>query len=134
LIKDRELGERTHDREQQCRHRGVIAGEGELLLHELHLHAAGGERADGGTEVVQVAGQPVHRVDHHGVAVADEGEHRRQLRPVEVLAGDMVGEGPVDLDALELPISILLQGADPDVADALTVDARLLTSKCQVEI
>jgi hypothetical protein len=53
---------------------------------------------------------------------------------VEVLAGDMVGEGPVDLDALELPISILLQGADPDVADALTVDARLLTSKCQVEI
>jgi len=42
---------------------------------------------------------------------------------VQIFAGDVVGEGAVDLDAVELPVGVLLQGADPDVADALTVDA-----------
>ncbi len=82
--------------------------------------------------VVEVAGQTVHRVDHDGVAVADEREHRCQPWPVQVLAG----EGAVDFDAVELPVGVLLQHAGRDlqhagrdIADALTVDARLLVEE-----
>jgi len=34
-----ELRERAHHRHQQRRHRGVLAGERQLLLDELHAHA-----------------------------------------------------------------------------------------------
>jgi hypothetical protein len=105
-------------REQQGGHGAVVAGEGELLLHELHPHAACGEAADGRAQVVEVAGQAVHGVHEDGVAVADEGEHRLQLRAMEVFAGDVVGEGPVEFDAVELAIGVLVQGADPCVNPA----------------
>jgi len=118
------LGECAHDRKQECGHRGVVTGEGELFLYELDLDTAGGEAAHSGAQVVEVAGQPVHRVHHHGVTLADELQHRRQLRPVQVLARHVVGEGAVDLDAVQLPVGVLLQGADPGVADPLTVDDR----------
>lgn len=53
-----ELGERAPHRQHQCGHRGVIPGEGELFLHELDLHAA-----DGGTQVVEIAGETFHQVN-----------------------------------------------------------------------
>ncbi len=34
-----------------------------------------------GAQVVQVAGEPVHQVHQHGVAVPDERQQRQQLRP-----------------------------------------------------
>jgi len=77
-----ELCERTHHRQQQRGHGGVVTGEDELLLHELHLHAAGGQTADDGAQVVEVAREPVHRMHDDGVAVADELQHRLELGPV----------------------------------------------------
>ncbi len=118
----RELGERAHDRERQGGHRGVLAGEGELFFDELDLDTAVGECSDGGAEVVEVAGQSVHRVHEYGVAVADEGEHGRQLRALKIFAGHVVGKGPVHVDTVELPHRVLLEGADSGVPDALTVD------------
>jgi len=41
---------------------------------------------------------------------------------VQVFAGDVVGERPIDGDAVELTVGVLLEGADSGVADALTVD------------
>jgi hypothetical protein len=48
-------------------------------------------------------------VHEHGVAVADEGVHRVQLGAVEVFAGYMAGDGPVEFHALELADGVLLQ-------------------------
>jgi hypothetical protein len=61
------------------------------------------------------------------VPVAHEADHRVQLGPVQVLPGQPVGEQPVQLDAVQLPAGVLLQGADPDVPDALTADDPLPT-------
>jgi len=61
-------------------------------------------------------------VHDHGVAVADEAEQGLELRPLRVLGGDAVGEGLVERDAVELPVEVLVQAADPDVADSLTGD------------
>src|SRR5664280_365203 len=72
-----ELGERSHDRQQQGGHRGVLAGEDELLFGELPGHAPSGQLPNDPPEVLEVAGQAVHRVHDDGVALADEAEHRR---------------------------------------------------------
>jgi hypothetical protein len=42
-----EFGEGAHDRQQQGGHRGVLAGEGEVLLDELHPHSLAGQGAHG---------------------------------------------------------------------------------------
>lgn len=106
LIRARSNSANAHHRQQQGGHGGVVAGEGELFFHELDRDAAGGEASDGGAEVVKVAGEAVHRVHQHGVAVADEREHRRQLRTVQVLALHVVGEDPVNIDS-ELVVPLL---------------------------
>ena len=61
------------------------------------------------------------------IECADEGEHRLQLRAVEVLAGYVVGERAVEFDAVEFAVGVLFQGADPGVTNALPVDHGLLT-------
>jgi len=102
-------------------------------LDELHAHAAGGQDTDDRAQVVEVAGQPVHRVHDEGVAVADEPEQRFQLRPLCVLAGDAVGEGLVECDAVELPAEVLVQAADPGVAGPLTGDRGLLAKTVRMK-
>jgi hypothetical protein len=41
---------------------------------------------------------------------------------VEVFAGDVVGEGAVEVDGVQLAVGVLFEGADPGVADALSGD------------
>jgi hypothetical protein len=43
---------------------------------------------------------------------------------MEILAGGVVGEDPVEFDAVELAVDVLVQAADPGVADALSLDDR----------
>ena len=45
-----------------------------------------------------------------------------------VLARGGVGEGPVEGDPLQLPRDLLVEGADPDVADALSIHTAKLKS------
>jgi hypothetical protein len=62
-----------------------------------------------------------------GVPGPDEADHRVQLGAVQVLPGQPVGEDSVELDAVQLPAGVLVQGADPGVPDALTADDPLPT-------
>jgi hypothetical protein len=62
----------------RCR---VVAGECQVLRDELDPDALFGQATYQTPEVVEVAGQPVHRVHDHRVAVADEPEQRVELRP-----------------------------------------------------
>lgn len=55
-----------------------------MLGDELHPHPAAGQLVDQPAQVVEVAGEPVHRVHERRVTVADELEQRPQLRPVRV--------------------------------------------------
>ena len=72
-------------------------------------------------------------MDHDGVAVAGEAEQHRELWPLGVLAGGVVGEQAVDVRPVELAIRVLLEAADPDVAEALAGHG-LTPAKCQDEL
>src|SRR6478736_4354847 len=52
------------------------------------------------------------------------------VRTVQVLPGQPVGEDSVELDAVQLPDDVLVQRADPDVADALTADDPAPDRRC----
>jgi hypothetical protein len=110
-----------HDRQHQHGRGRVAAAEGQVLLAELDADAAGGQPLDEAPQVHDVAGQAVHAVDHHRVALPDVGEHLGELRALGVLAGGLVGEDAVERHLVELANPVLVQGADPDVPDALTV-------------
>jgi hypothetical protein len=69
-------------------------------------------------------------VDHDRVPVAGEAEQRCELGPLRVLARSVIGEEAVDDEAVELAIRVLLEAADPDVAEALA-GHRLPSTKCQ---
>ncbi|KNX93036.1 hypothetical protein A7907_00615 [Acinetobacter baumannii] len=58
---------------------------------------------------------------HHGVALADEGQQPFQLGTLGVLARSLVGEHPRHLNTLQLPFRVLVEAADADIADALTL-------------
>lgn len=55
-----------------------------LLLDELDPHLLFREPAHDRAEVIEVAGQAVHRVDENGVTVSGEIDHPFQLGPVHV--------------------------------------------------
>jgi hypothetical protein len=50
------------------------------------------------------------------VAVADEGEHRLQLRPGRASARRAVGERPVQRHPVQLPVGVLVQTACVSIA------------------
>jgi hypothetical protein len=65
-------------------------------------------------------------VHHHGVALAHEGQQRIQFRPLGVLARRFVGEYLVHLNLFKLAFRVLVEAADPDIADSLTIQECLL--------
>ncbi len=66
-------------------------------------------------QVIEVAGQPVHRMTKHCIAFADEALHGLQLRPLRILARGFVGKCFVK----SLANRVLIQGANTQVADLL---------------
>ncbi len=64
-----EFGERTHDREHQVGHRGILAREGQAFLHELDPDASFGEGLNQFAQIVEITRQSIHAVDHDGVTV-----------------------------------------------------------------
>ena len=85
-------------------------------------------------QVVEVACQTIHAVHHHRVAFAHEGEQPFQFGPPGILARRLVGEHLVHRNLFQLPFRVLVEGADADVTDALTVQGILLREMCQEEI
>jgi len=114
-----ELGEGPHHREHERGHRRILAGEGEVFLDEFDADAALRERPHDVAQVIEIARQAIHGMDDHRVARAGKTEQRRQLRPPGILAGRLLGEGPIDCDGVELSLRVLLEGADPNVPNPL---------------
>src|SRR3546814_2574347 len=73
-----EFGERTHDREHQVGHRGILAREGQAFLNELDPDASFGEGLNQFAQIVEITRQSIHAVDHDGVTLAGEGEQDRK--------------------------------------------------------
>jgi hypothetical protein len=59
-------------------------------------------------------------VHDHGVALADKGEHRLELRALGVFAGGLIDEEAIDGDLIELALGVLLESADSNIPDALS--------------
>ena len=129
-----ELGEGSHDGQHQVRHRRILAREGQVFLDELYADTALCQLLHQPAQVIEVARQSIHAVHHYGVALAHEGRQHVELRSLRVLARCFVGEHFVGLDMLKLSFWILIEAADPYVADALTVQDVLLTEVCQEDI
>lgn len=72
-------------------------------------------------QVIEIACQPVHAVHHHGVALAHKGQQPFKFGTLRVLAGSLIGEYLTDFDLLQLPIRVLVEAADADIANALTL-------------
>ncbi len=72
-------------------HRRVLASEHQALLQELDAHAALSQLLYQATQVIEVAGQPIHAVHHHCIAFADEAQQRSSWG-AGVLARCLVGE------------------------------------------
>lgn len=89
-----------HHREHEGGHRRVLAGEDQPFLHELHPHSVPGEGLDQAAQIIQVPGEPVHAVDHHGVPLPGKGEEPLQFRTLGIFPGEAVGKGPGDFDGL----------------------------------
>jgi hypothetical protein len=93
-----------------------------LLLDELDAHAALGQLLHEAAQVIEVARQTIHAVHHHGVAFAHEGQQRIEFGPLGVLARRLVGEHrDPPSTCFQLPFRVLVEAADPDVTDALTL-------------
>ena len=67
-------------------------------------------------------------------AFAHEGAQPFQFGPPCVLARRLVGEHLVHRNLFQLPLRVLVEAADADVTDALTVQGILLREMCQDEI
>ena len=85
------------------------------------------------TQAIEVAREPVHAMHDHRVAGAHERHDRLQLRALRVFARRFVAEDAVELDVFQLTLGILVETADPDVADALT-DHALPCGDCQERV
>jgi hypothetical protein len=87
-----------------------------VFLDELQAHAFMREPLDQGTQVIQVAGEPVHAVHDDGVPVTGEEQQLRQFRPGSVPARGLIRKDPVQNLAVELAFLVLVQGADPHIS------------------
>ncbi len=116
-----EFGERTHNRQHQVRHRRILTGEGQAFFDELDAHTSPGQLLHKVAQVIEVAGQAIHAVHHHRISFAHEGQQRVKFWALGVLARCLVGEYLSDFDLFQLPLRVLVEAADPDVADTLTL-------------
>ena len=142
-----ELGKGTHDGKHQVRHRRVFPGERQSFLHELDPDAAFCQVRDEAPKVVEVPGQAVQTMDDHGIAVPHEVDEPGQLGAFRVGSGGLVGEDPDEGDSVELPVRVLVEARNADIADALvaqgnscvlrgerksvTIESKTLEGECQ---
>jgi hypothetical protein len=84
------------------------AGEGQVLLQERDTHPALGEGLHEPPQVVEVAGQAIHAVDHHCIALTHEGEQRCQRGPCGIFPGGRICIHAIPLHLLQVPLGVLL--------------------------
>jgi hypothetical protein len=96
-----------------------------VFLDELDVDAALDQLLHQPAQVIEVARQAIHAVHDDGIALAHESQQRLELGPLRVLARGLVGEDPIDRDLLQLTLGVLLEAADSDVTDALSLHGAL---------
>jgi len=87
-----------------------------LLVHNL-------------AQIIEVAGEAIHAVHDDRIPLAREAQQGIELGPRDILARCFVGEGAVHRNLFELAVRVLVEGADPDIADALSIHT--ISSICQ---
>lgn len=75
-----------------------------MLLHELDPHSSTSQRLHKSAKIVEIAGKPIHAVNHDRVAITNELEQLLEFRPKDVLARRLVGEDLVDIEPVELSL------------------------------
>ncbi len=71
-------------------------------------------------QIVEVSGPPVHRMTDNGIPFPNVACELFELRTLQILAGDFIYEALIERYAFQLPHFLLVQRADPQVADHLT--------------
>jgi hypothetical protein len=51
---------------------------------------------------------PIHVMDNDGIAAAHKAHQQFQLRPFRIFAGGFIGKDFIDLDAIQLPLCMLI--------------------------
>jgi hypothetical protein len=100
---------------------GVLSGEKEAFLDELHPHTVTGQALDQGTQVIEVACEPVHAVHQDRTPSRAKPRSSRKLRPGGVPAGDLAGEHPVQDLTVEVSFLVLVQRAHAHGTDPLSI-------------
>ena len=88
-------------------------------MNEVDPDTAAGEVVDEAAKVRQVPGQAVHAMDKDRIALTGERQEAVELRTLGVLPGSVIGKDVVEGDLLQLPLRVLVDGADAAIADAL---------------
>ncbi len=116
----KQLRERSHDTQQQTRHRGILSGKGQALFFKPNVYASFRQAENDLSKIIQVAGQPIHRVANNGVAFAHIFSELLELGTVHVLPGSLIDKPLIENDAFELAKLFLIEGTHAQVADHLT--------------
>jgi len=126
------MREGPYDAQRQIRHGRILASERQVFLHKDDMDAPISKAQHYSPQIVEVAGQPVHRVTEHRISLTDETLHGLQLGPVHILARGFVSEGLVRGQPFELSNFVLIQRADAQAADPLAFGrfARSSGSRC----
>ncbi|EQD79670.1 hypothetical protein B1A_01608 [mine drainage metagenome] len=103
-----------------------------LKWNPFNMYPALRQRLNDTAQIIEIPRKAIHTMYHHGVAGAGETHQCFQLRAFDILARSLVGERTVNLDAFQLPFRVLVEGADPDVPNALSVHGLLLRSNQHV--
>ena len=142
-----ELSHGTDYAQEQMRHRGVFPGEGQVFFHKPDVHSTLYKIEYEPTQIVEIAGQPVHGVTHDRVAFTHEAQHGGELWTIRIFAGSLVASryeaepddlpggaalGMTDRQIRDEVLTIFLAGYET-VANALTWTWYLLSQNPEVE-
>ena len=92
-----------------------------MFFNKLYFNPTAGEVFDYFSKIVKISGESVHTMDDNGVSFSDEFEHGFELGAIRVSSTDLVLESPMKFFSIELPACLLVNGADSDVSDSLTI-------------
>jgi hypothetical protein len=106
--------------------------EGQAFLLKLDPDTSLGEALDQLAQVIQIAGQPIHAVDDDGIAFAGESERASSWGRLTSLPDALSVKVDRATD-LPLAIHILIERADPDIADPCPFTAHSLDQNVRLK-
>jgi hypothetical protein len=115
-----EFSNATHHGQHQLGHGRIVAGEREMLLHELDHDAAPVQRLDYMEQIGDISRETIHAVADKDIPVPQILQCGLQLWPVRVRAARLISVCFVEFYAVELTDGVLIDGADPDIPNPLS--------------